>query len=92
MHHMRQYIACILVCMHVLFHMEISLGHFYGIDAKLLTRCMPDFLKSLSMHECMRVYAPKAIKNSGVILALNDRLNNCGFFSVPFYGSCRRYH
>ena len=42
------------------------------------------------VYEC--VYAPEAIKTSGVILALYDWLNNSGCFSVPFYESCRRCH
>ena len=40
---------------------------------------------------CVRVracvYAPDAIKFSGVILALYDWLNNSGWFPVPFYDS-----
>ena len=43
------------------------------------------------MHTCVCT-PPQAIKSSGVIFTLNDLLNNCGSFSVPFYGSCCLYH
>ena len=48
----------------------------------------PGFLNSFSLRECsvcVCVYAPEAIKISGVTLALHDWLNNSGCFSVSFY-------
>ena len=62
----------------------------------------PAFLKSLSCHQSMwvcvcvcvrvRAYPPRPYITSGVILTLNDWLNNFGCSSVLFYGSFHQCH
>ena len=50
-------------------------------------------LKSLSFPQSVCVCPPpRPLINSGVIMTLNDRLNNCSYFLVTFYGSFRRCH
>ena len=43
-------------------------------------------------YVCVCVHPQRPYTTSGVILTLNDWLNNCGCFSLPFYSSCRRCH
>ena len=67
----------------------VLFGNQFLNQARAGSRCVPGFLKSFSCGMCVCTPSrPQII--SGMILTLNDSLNNYSCFSIQLYGYCHR--